>query len=392
MPVPIYSKGTRLMKNKEKQDHPMFERFHGSEVDRYTYYTIPQALFKDPYFGNLSIAAKVTYAVLLNRTSLSIRNNWFDENGDVYIIYPIAELAEDIGVHQNSVTKYMKELSSVGLVEKERIGLNKADIIYVLNFTRRLINTDQSDPDVPAPGSENQTDSNQDNAGQFPENEAESRINSGITNIVNQESQGPNFRNHKNCESGITNIVNQESQSLGSNNTNINNTYSSYPESINQSYQSVDQSMETQDAAHPIDKIDQIDKRSDHSGYSSRHKNFDAYMNLIKTNIEYDTLISVSPQDKDLLDDIINLMTDVTCSNSDSITVGKENKDGDIVRSQLLKLNREHIDYVLEALHKTKSKINNPRAYLLTALYNAPHSLTTYWQTRAQHDMYGDYA
>jgi len=54
-----------------------------------------------------------------------------------------------------------------------------------------------------------------------------------------------------------------------------------------------------------------------------------------------------------------------------------------------MKLNRKHIEYVLECLIKTTSKINNMKAYLMTDLYNAPMTMTNYYRAEANHDMYG---
>ena len=61
----------------------------------------------------------------------------------------------------------------------------------------------------------------------------------------------------------------------------------------------------------------------------------------------------------------------------------------DVVKTQFLKLNRSHIEYVMEKLDENTNKIRNIKAYLLTALYNAPMTINSYFRQRVQHDMYG---
>ena len=71
-----------------------FKYFRGNEVDQYSFYRIPKVLFRNNYFKNLSCEAKVLYGLLLDRTSLSIRNRWLDEEDRVYIIFTIEEVSE----------------------------------------------------------------------------------------------------------------------------------------------------------------------------------------------------------------------------------------------------------------------------------------------------------
>ena len=82
-------------------------------------------------------------------------------------------------------------------------------------------------------------------------------------------------------------------------------------------------------------------------------------------------------------------MLDVICSANDTVRVNGENMPQEIVKSRFLKLNSSHIDYVLTALKKNTSEVRNIRAYLITALYNAPTTIDSYYTAWVNHDMRG---
>jgi predicted transcriptional regulator len=111
----------------------MFDYFYSHEADQFTFYQIPQELFT-PKFKNLSTDAKVLYGLLLNRNSLSRKNNWLDDNGRVYIIFTREECCDKLSASKPTVSKFFKELNEIGLIEEKRQGLSKPNIIYVKNF------------------------------------------------------------------------------------------------------------------------------------------------------------------------------------------------------------------------------------------------------------------
>ena len=62
-----------------------FNYFYGTEADQFSFYRIPKALFTDSYFKDLSSDAKILYGLMLDRMSLSIKNQWFDDKNRAYI-------------------------------------------------------------------------------------------------------------------------------------------------------------------------------------------------------------------------------------------------------------------------------------------------------------------
>ncbi|WP_259676593.1 replication initiator protein A, partial [Staphylococcus aureus] len=82
-------------------------------------------------YKKLSDSAKVTYAILNDRVSLSIKNNWIDDNGDIYFIFINESLQNILDKSKNTITKIKKELQEVGLLEQIRTGFNRPNKLYL---------------------------------------------------------------------------------------------------------------------------------------------------------------------------------------------------------------------------------------------------------------------
>ena len=91
---------------------------------------------------------------------------------------------------------------------------------------------------------------------------------------------------------------------------------------------------------------------------------------------------------QEILEEILELMVDVVCSNAMYIRVVKEDKPAEVVKSQFLKLNSEHIRFVIDCLEENTTKIRNMRQYLISTLYNAPLTMGNYYRSLVNHDMY----
>ncbi|MFM0676318.1 replication initiator protein A [Streptococcus suis] len=104
------------------------------------FYRIPKVLVESVYYRQMSTESKFTYAILKDRFELSLKNNWVDENGDVYLIFTVEELQSILGYGKNKVIKIKKELAEYGLLEEVRQGLNKANRLYLGNVI--------SDPEI----------------------------------------------------------------------------------------------------------------------------------------------------------------------------------------------------------------------------------------------------
>ena len=112
----------------------MFDYFYGQSGEMFSYFRVPKILFRDIKFKDLSTDAKTLYGILLDRMGLSVKNGWLDEQGRVYIIFPVQEVMDALGCADNKATKLFRELENAGLVERKRRGLGKPNLIYVKNF------------------------------------------------------------------------------------------------------------------------------------------------------------------------------------------------------------------------------------------------------------------
>ena len=112
----------------------MFDYFYGQSGEMFSYFRVPKILFRDIKFKDLSTDAKTLYGILLDRMGLSAKNGWLDEQGRVYIIFPVQEVMDALGCADNKATKLFRELEKFGLIERKRRGLGKPNLIYVKNF------------------------------------------------------------------------------------------------------------------------------------------------------------------------------------------------------------------------------------------------------------------
>ena len=111
------------------------------------------------------------------------------------------------------------------------------------------------------------------------------------------------------------------------------------------------------------------------------------YRALIRANIQYPLLAAQNPDDTDLLDEIVELMTETVCARRKTTRVCGSDFPAEVVKSRLLKLDAEHIHFVLKCLRENTSKIKNIKQYLLATLYNAPVTISSYYSALVSHDL-----
>ena len=176
------------------------------------------------------------------------------------------------------------------------------------------------------------------------------------------------FKNDENHNSGMMKIETQEFPKSQCSNTDLNKTDLSDTDSL----------LFTSFNGNTI----QEPKRND-------TKMRDEYREIIKENIDYDILLIDCPNSHDLLEEILELMVDVVCSNVPYIRVSRDEKPADVVKSQFLKLNGEHIRFVLDGLQENTTRIRNMRQYLIATLYNAPLTIGNFYRSLVSHDLHG---
>ena len=346
-----------------------FDYYYGVEAEQFSFYRVPRLLIKDERFKGLSSDAKLLYGLMLDRMSLSMKNGWLDDENRAYIIYTIDNIREDLGCSKEKAVKVLAELDAgkgIGLIEKIRRGLGKPDIIYVKNFIiqdegrKEPCNADVSTEvgKTDFKRSEKPTSRSQESrlqeVGKTDFSRSEKLTSRGRENQLQEVGKpDPNYTNY--------NQINQ------------NYTDMSYSYPINQSVGNVDNA----GAQGKADTIDVIDETG-------------AYMALIRDNLEYEHHMRYGGNDdKEMYEEIYETVCDVVCVKRRTLRINGEDYPYELVKSRFLKLNSSHVEYVMGCMRETTTKITNIRAYLITALYNAPSTMSHYYQQEVQHDMYG---
>jgi len=337
-----------------------FDYYYGIEAEQFSFYRVPRLLIKDERFKGLSSDAKLLYGLMLDRMSMSMKNGWLDDENRAYIIYTIENIREDLGCSKEKAVKVLAELDAskgIGLIEKIRRGLGKPDIIYVKNFIiQDEGRKEPSNADVSAEvgktdfkRSEKPTSRSQENrlqeVGKTDFSRSEKLTSRGRENQLQEVGESdPNYTDYNQIEKNYTDM--------------------SYTNPINQS-------------TGKADAIDAIDETS-------------AYMALIRDNLDYEHHMKYGQYgDREMYEEIYETVCDVVCVKRKTIRINGEEYPYELVKSRFLKLNSSHVEYVMGCMRETVTKITNIRAYLITALYNAPSTMSHYYQQEVQHDMYG---
>ena len=308
----------------------IYDYHYGMEAEQYAFFRIPKVLMTDPYFRGISTDAKLLYGLMLDRMSLSVKNGWLDDNERVYIYFTLDEVCEQLCCKTDKAVKLFAELDTgkgIGLIERIKQGQGRPARIYVMRF-------------VGVEGT--QTSAN-----------AKSRLRKnrsqelGKSEVLTTEKPKSALRNNRGQDFGKTEGNNTEQNNTDFSKTNL----SIYPVQPN-----------------PIDVIER-------------------YREQIKANIEYDHLMQQYPYDD--LDEIVDLMLEVLCTQEDFVKIGKKQVFTALARERFLKLDSSHIEYVIDCLRTTPSDIRNIKAYLLETLFNAPATSGNYYKAKVNYDFHG---
>ena len=118
----------------------------------------------------------------------------------------------------------------------------------------------------------------------------------------------------------------------------------------------------------------------------------DAYREMIRENIDYDGFVRERPYDAGQLDEMVEIMVEAVCSKKETLRVAGNDFPQAVVKSRLLKLDREHIVFVFDCLKENTTQVRNMKQYLLTVLYNAPATIENHYAAQVNHDLYGERA
>ena len=307
----------------------MFDYFYANENEQYLFLQLPMMLIKDENFKPLTSDAKILYSLLLNRTSLSKKNDWRDEHGRVYIIYTVDEIMDDLNCCKMKAVKSMKELKAIGLVQTKRQGLNLPNLIYVMNFATEL--------------------KYQPKYKKEPENIDE-------------------IRKYKKDTSGSIENVLPEVSIIDPSNINNNNI----------DFIKID-IKSTSSHANEIEEKNDVD--------NDFIPNHEIIKQQIQENIEYDNyVINNRKDDIELVDELVDCMLDVICTKDDTVKINGEEKNRNFVISQYMKLTSIDIDHIIYRYKAQKHKIQHLHSYLKTMLYTARQEVNHFYANQVKSD------
>ena len=280
--------------------------FYGQAGELFSFFRIPKALFQEQQFQDLSTDAKTLYGILLDRMSLSVKNEWFDKKGRVFIIFTIEDVKRTLRCADNKATRLLRELEKFGLIERKRRGQGKPCLVYVKNFS-----------------SESSKES--------------------VKNRDNDDSCGSKIA----CQDPVKSRGIKKKE----NKTEMNNTNLIL------------------------------------SDESEKMKNRELLEEYFSRSLEMDLLLRLYPDDEDTLYQIVNLLVDTCATNRKLLHIAGDDKPAEVVRSRFMKLNADHIRFVLKCLAENSNPIRNMKQYLLASLYNAPTTMQLSYQNQTNHDL-----
>ena len=127
-----FSNSTDFIKNKENNCISPDRFYTEKEEVTLRFFQTPKALFNNPRYKGLSLGSKLMYSILRDRLDMSIKNNWKDENGFIYLVFSIEELSKLLEINKETAATYKKQLVKHGLIIDKRLGQGKSNMIYVL--------------------------------------------------------------------------------------------------------------------------------------------------------------------------------------------------------------------------------------------------------------------
>ncbi len=123
------------------------------------------------------------------------------------------------------------------------------------------------------------------------------------------------------------------------------------------------------------------------SDESEKMKNRELLEEYFSHSLEMDLLLRLYPDDEDTLYQIVNLLVDTCATNRKLLHIAGDDKPAEVVRSRFMKLNADHIRFVLKCLAENSNPIRNMKQYLLASLYNAPTTMQLSYQNQTNHDL-----
>jgi DNA-binding transcriptional ArsR family regulator len=315
------------------------KRYTVVEVLRNNFYQLPKFLFEDE-FKDLSNDARILYSLLKDRHELSIKNEWYNENGEIYFIMKREEMGTLLNLSAPTVRKALKQLKELNLIDEEHQGLNKPNLIYLMECKNLSVRS-------------------------------ETIFQSGV-----KENYSPECKKFS--------PINTNSKKTNLNNTDV----SIYQEKIeNETFEDeptndmIDTStvinIGNEKEATVIDKISEIGSVPEKNIEIQTRQELTEHLCIEEIRNEY-------PDCHEEINMLFDCVYDVLTADdtlNPTYRISKQKMPSHDVKSAYMKLEKKHIQYVLDSLNKNNNKQNikiNSKSYFMTSLFNAPQTISYY--------------
>lgn len=321
----------------------MIERtYRVNDVVKSEFLRLPLTLLANPKYKQMSLEAKFIYSLLLNRMTLSQRNDWINEDNEVYLIYTREEAANTLNISYKKSIAAFKELIQNGLLYEQRQGLGAPNLLYVLKA--ELTDEDAAEFGKSFDGNDDET-SEKDNAN--PVNMQ--MCQNGISRHSEMAYQDMSKSHIKNCQNGTSRAAESAVQDMPKRHTkkiDNKNTESSYIEnsqSVNRSYENFGY------MGNP--------KMTD--GLTEDERSIREILKRCELNIFSDNIRQMLIQAVERL------------YYSESLKIGSARLPQAKVRSYLNQLDCDTLMTTVESMKANEERIINPMAYIMSTIINS---------------------
>ncbi len=308
----------------------------------YQFFQVPKLLLENEAFDEIDFGAKILYSLMLNRISLSVSNNFRDDEGKLYIIYTVDNVQKELRCSNKTAIKLLKQLEDIGLIDKKRQGQGKPTLIFLRDF-KEVTNGDVKKCN----------------------NYTSEKENIKIEVVKETNTDFQKCKKYTSRSEDTTLLEVKKVHTIYNNNI--------YPDNRISIYQSKDNTTNECAMENEVSNFDKIDKID--------------VLASIKNNIDYEEIKRDGEYSIDAVNNIVELISSVVVSGKKSLVVGKESINAQMVKDVLMALERKHIEYVIDCVSRFEGEIKNINAYLLTALYNARNTVDIYWQQKLNREI-----
>lgn len=320
----------------------MYDYYSIQDVKLFDFFMIPKELIRNKIFASLSTDAKLLYGIMMERLTLSQKNGWVDDQGRVYIIYKIETLMDDMNCKNTKAFKLMKELESFQLIERKRQGLSRPNLIYVKNFA---IPVDDQDENT------DNTDKSTDKAS----------VSADIRDCEGQDIREDSDVRERECldirKREGHDIRKREVQTFANANPNKNNN-----NKINNII------ISSRGRAREEDESDALQLIMTGQICTDRK----LVEHTLKTKLGYTQLVAALPGQKELMDQVFEVLIDLYANEkafSSGIKINGMTISPHELRIHISGITEEKLYNLIKRLRG--KEIINPHTYLINCIYNA---------------------